>query len=253
MKAFERYAEYYDLIYKDKDYERECDFIEEVFRRFSSRPIKSILDGGCGTGGHALPLARRGYQITGIDSSEIMLKRATKKAAGSNLSLNFHVADLRQFDLGKKYDTCVCMFAVMGYITETEDILKTLMSVRRHLNAGSIFLFDFWNGLAVLRILPSARKQVIEDNEVRIIRIAQPELDAFNHLCRVQYQLLVNQDGALGDEIAETHVIRYYFPQEIIHYLKETGFEVLKICRFPDIDVKVDESVWNIAAIARAV
>ena len=138
MKAFERYAEYYDLIYKDKDYERECDFIEEVFRRFSSHPIKSILDGGCGTGGHALPLAKRGYQITGIDSSEIMLKRATKKAAGSNLNLDFHLADLRQFELGKKYDTCICMFAVMGYITETEDILKTLRSVRRHLNAGSI-------------------------------------------------------------------------------------------------------------------
>ncbi len=92
-----------------------------------------------------------------------------------------------------------------------------------------------------------------EDNELRVIRIAQPELDAFNHLCRVHYRLLVNQGKALVDEITETHVVRYYFPQEITHYLKESGFAVLKICPFLDVDGKVDENAWNIAAIAKAV
>lgn len=253
MKAFEGYAEYYDLIYQDKDYKRECDFIEEIFRRFSSDPVRTVLDGGCGAGGHAIPLARRGYLITGIDSSEIMLKRAKKKAAEDNLNLDFHLGDLRQFDLVKKFDACICMFAVMDYITETGDVLETLKSIRRHLNSGSLFIFDFWNGLAVLRILPSVRVQVVEDEKVRIIKIAEPELDAFNHLCRVRYRLLVNRDGALIDEIIETHDIRYYFPQEITHYLKETGFEVLRICPFLDVDGKVDENVWNITAIAKAV
>jgi len=253
MKAFERYAEYYDLIYQDKDYERECDFIEDIFRRFSSDPVRTVLDGGCGAGGHAIPLAKRGYLITGIDSSEIMLKRAKKKAVESDLSLDFHLGDLRQFDLVKKFDACICMFAVMDYITETEDVLETLKSIRRHLNSGSPFIFDFWNGLAVLRILPSVRVQVVEDEKVRIIKIAEPELDAFNHLCRVRYRLLVNQDSALIDDIIETHAIRYYFPQEITHYLKETGFEVLRICPFLDVDGKVDENVWNITAIAKAV
>lgn len=253
MKAFERYAEYYDLIYQDKDYERECDFIEDIFRRFSSDPVRTVLDGGCGAGGHAIPLARRGYLITGIDNSEIMLKRAKKKAVESDLSLDFHLRDLRQFDLVKKFDACICMFAVMDYITETEDVLETLKSIRRHLNSGSLFIFDFWNGLAVLRILPAVRVQVVEDEKVRIIRIAEPELDAFNHLCRVRYRLLVNQGSALIDDIIETHAIRYYFPQEITHYLKETGFEVLRICPFLGVDGKVDENVWNITAIAKAV
>ena len=73
------------------------------------------------------------------------------------------------------------------------------------------------------------RLQVVEDKKAKIIRIAQPELDAFNHLCRIHYRLLVNQDGALIDEIVETHVIRYYFPQEITHYLNDSGFEVLRV------------------------
>jgi len=253
MRSFERYAEYYDLIYKDKDYEGECDFLEEIMRRFSPTTVNTILDGGCGSGGHAIPLARRGYTITGIDGSEIMLNRAKKKATDNKLSIDFHLGDLRQFDLGRKYNALICMFAVMDYITETEDVLSALKAIRKHLDSGSLFIFDFWNGLAVLRILPSVRVQVAEDDNLRVIRIAQPEMDALNHLCRVHYQLLASQDGNLVDEILETHLIRYYFPQEITHYLEECGFEVFKICPFLDLDGNVDENVWNITAIAKAV
>ena len=253
MKSFERYAEYYDLIYQDKDYGKECDFIEEILRQYYPRQVNTILDGGCGTGGHAIILAQRGYEVTGIDGSEIMIKRAKEKLGGSNLRLSFKTMDLRQLDLDTKFDACVCMFAVMDYITQTDELLKVLGNIRRHLEKGSLFIFDFWNGLAVLRILPSVRVKTVDSGERRIIRIAEPELDAPNHLCRVKYQLLVNQGNTLVDEISETHVIRYYFPQEMAHYLQSTGFEVLRICPFLDLDGKMDENTWNVAAIARAI
>jgi len=251
MKTFERYAEYYDLMYQDKDYEKECDFIEEIFQRFSPRPVKTTLDVGCGTGGHAIPLAKRGYKVTGIDSSEIMLKRARGKLGG-NLGLDFQKMNVCELNLSKKFDACVCMFAVMDYITQTKDVLKALENIRRHLEKDSLFIFDFWNGLAVLRILPSERVNIVEDKEKRIIRIARPELDAFNHLCQVHYHLLVDQGNTLVDEIRETHIIRYFFPQEIAHYLTDTGFEVLRICPFLDLEGKADENVWNITVVARA-
>lgn len=253
VKSFERYAEYYDLIYQDKDYEKECDFIEEIFQNFSSNPVKTIFDGGCGTGGHAILLARRGYEVTGIDNSEIMIKRAKEKAGRANLSLSLHVADLRQLNLSRRFDACICMFAVMDYITETKDVLKTLVNIGRHLQKDSLFVFDFWNGLAVLRSLPSVRVKTIQAEGKKIIRIAQPELDAFNHLCRVYYHLLITKDNALIDEIEETHIIRYFFPQEIRHYLEEAGFETLRVCPFLDLSGKVDENVWNIVAIAKAI
>jgi predicted TPR repeat methyltransferase len=59
MDVFKDYAKYYDLLYQEKNYEEECDFIEQVFRGFSKLKVKSILELGCGTGGHAIPLARR--------------------------------------------------------------------------------------------------------------------------------------------------------------------------------------------------
>lgn len=253
MTPFERYGEYYDLLYQDKDYERECDFIGEIFEKYSPRPVETILDGGCGTGGHAIPLAKRGYVVTGIDSSETMIRWAKEKAKKTNLGVSLQVTDLREFDLKKKFDACLCMFAVMGYITDTEDTLRALRNIRRHLNKDSLFVFDFWNGLAVVRLLPSTRVKIIEDRGMRIIRIGQPELDAFNHLCRVNYRLLITRDNILVDEAEETHIIRYYFPQEIAHYLQDAQFELLRLSPFLDLDGKVDENVWNIAAIAKAI
>jgi len=68
------YADSYDLLYTDKDYKDECDMIEEVFTKYADGPIKSILDLGCGTGNHSIPLAQRGYEVTGVDISSDMLR-----------------------------------------------------------------------------------------------------------------------------------------------------------------------------------
>jgi len=253
MKSFGKYSRYYDLIYYDKDYSQECDFIEQILRSYSPKPVKTILDGGCGTGGHAILLANKGYEIIGIDASEAMIERAREKVEKLNLNLDFRVSDLCQFDLGIKFDACISMFATMSYITETENILRALTNIRRHIETDRLFIFDVWNGLAVLRQLPSVRTKIAEDKETKVIRIAQPELDAFNHLCRVHYHLLVTRDNSLIDDIEETHVIRYLFPQEITHYLKDSGFETLKICPFLNLNGRVDENTWNIAVIAKAI
>ena len=64
MSFGERLVRIYDLIYEDKDYEGECNFVEEILQRFSPHPVETILDGGCGTGNHVIPLAERGYRVT---------------------------------------------------------------------------------------------------------------------------------------------------------------------------------------------
>lgn len=253
MNSFNRYAEYYDLLYTDKDYLKECDFIEDIFDKFSAKPIKSVLDCGCGTGGHSLPLAQRGYAVTGIDVSEREIKHARQKARERKLRIDFRQGDLRQLELGKTLDACICMFAVLNYIIATEDIIQTLRRIRNHIATDSIFTFDIWNGIAVIRELPSVRVKEVQNDNIRVIRTAEPELDTLNHLCRVNYHLIVTQGNSLVEDVRETHTIRYLFPQEIAHYLKDAGFEVMKICPFLDLSGKVDESTWNIAFVAKAV
>ena len=250
-KVFGTYGEYYDIFYGDKDYEQECDFIQEIFKKYSSSPVKSILDAGCGTGGHSIPLAFRGYEVSGIDASPVMIKKARQKAKEAGVNPTFHSLDIRDFDLKKKFDACISMFAVLNYLTETDGILKALENVSRQLKPGAIFTFDFWNGLAVLSILPSVRVKVVERDGKRVIRTVHPEMDALHHICKSHYHVLVTKGENILDEFEETHTVRYFFPQEIAHYLDDAGFELLSFCPFLNLEGTVDENEWNVTAIAR--
>ena len=66
------------------------------------------------------------------------------------------------------------------------------------------------------------------------------------YICRNYYKLLILEDNKLVGEVEETHVIRYLFPREI------AGFEVLMMCGFPDLSVKVTQNVLNITVVAGA-
>jgi SAM-dependent methyltransferase len=246
------YAKYYDVLYADKNYERECDFIEHVFEQYSPlKPIK-ILDVGCGTGGHLVHLAKRGYEVVGIDKSVSMIRIAEEKIRKHGLRAKVKVADILNFNLNEEFDACISMFAVINYITETDDIIKAFKNIRRHLRQGGLFVFDFWYGPAVLTIRPSSRVKIVEKDGVKVIRTVVPELDTFHSIQRSNYHLIAIKDGKVIDETQEVHVLRYLFPQELIHYLNEAGFKVLRLCEFPYLDKPPSETAWNAATIAMA-
>jgi 2-polyprenyl-3-methyl-5-hydroxy-6-metoxy-1,4-benzoquinol methylase len=252
-RTFLSYGKYYDIIYSDKDYEKECDFLEEIFRKYSHHMPKTILDVGCGTGGHIISLAMRGYTLTGLDASKIMIRIAKEKGSKKNVSVDFYVMDARKLQLNERFDACISMFATMDYIIKNEGIQKTLHNIRKHLKNGSLFIFDFWYGPAVLTILPSMRTKVIEKGGTRIIRISQPQLDSLHHICKVRYHLVVIKENRVIDEVKETHTVRFFFPEEIKHYLEENGFKLLRLCPFLNLKSRVNEKIWNVAATSRAI
>ena len=155
------YAEHYDLFYQHKDYEAECSFLEAVFQRFARQPVHSVLDVGCGTGGHALRLAQRGYAVMGVDRSAAMLAEARQEAERSESTRTggqadrsdqrpeFVLGDVRSFDLGQTYDAAIMMFAVLSYQATNEDLAAAFTRVRRHLTPGGLLVADFWYGPAV--------------------------------------------------------------------------------------------------------
>lgn len=83
---FENYGQKYDNECFTQGTIGECDFIEAELKY--NKSLK-ILDVGCGTGRHAIELAKRGYIITGIDLSETQIARAKEKALQNNLPLIF--------------------------------------------------------------------------------------------------------------------------------------------------------------------
>jgi len=248
MDVFKKYANFYDLLYEDKDYQRECEFIRDAFDTYGTKEITSVLDLGCGTGSHALIFADMGYNVTGVDQSETMLDIARAKAAENNKNIRFRRQDVRNLDLSQQFDAAVAMFAVMGYQTSNKDFEDTLISVYNHLSPGGLLIFDVWFGPAVLVEKPQDRVKVIELPNKKIIRYAQPVLDVIHHTVEVNYTVLEITERKTT-EISEHHLMRYFFYQEIVYFLEKNGFELLRIGPFMDLNNSVDESCWNIEVI----
>jgi SAM-dependent methyltransferase len=242
------YAGAYDEIYRDKDYARECEIIESIFAGYARSPVKSILDLGCGTGSHALPLARGGYDVLGVDRSPAMVERAREKAAGSRVE--FQVGELATLRLGRTFDAALMLFAVLGYQQRNADVRRALETARRHVAPGGLFVCDVWYGPAVLRQRPSERIKVIQTEQGEIHRATSGELDVRRHLCHVHYRLW---RPGVGSETAERHTMRYFFPLELELHLELAGFSLERLGAFPDFEKEADESTWNVFAIARAV
>lgn len=251
MDTFQDYANYYDTIYHDKNYKAECDFLEAIFSKYFSKPVRSILDLGCGTGGHALILAEKGYKITGVDVSEEMLKIGKAKAENKGANIRFIKGDLRDIGIGKKFDAVIAMFAVISYQVTNKDLSNTFDNVRKHLEKGSLFIFDFWFGPAVLIQRPNARMKIVHRSGEQIIRFASPTLDIMTQTVQVNYKLLRIKDGRILDEVNESHMMRFLFPEEIKHNLTKAGFKLIELCPFLKINGEVTENDWNLTAVAK--
>lgn len=250
------YSGAYDLIYQDKDYEAECDLIEEMFHRHAGRRIGTVLDLGCGTGNHAIPLAQRGYRVTGVDRSPEMLKQAKAKLPSQSLhpplQQQFLEGDLRSLKLDRQFDAVLMMFAAFGYQTTNDDVLHALDVVSRHLRPEGVFVCDIWYGPAVLSIRPGDRIKVIPTLDGKIIRAASGTLDVFHHTIDVSYQTWVLKDQLMESETEEVHRMRYFFPQELNLLLAQAGIKLLQISDFNDPEKLPTEDTWNCLVVGRA-
>jgi len=232
MTVFGSYASYYDILYQDKDYQAEIGFVAKLLARFAE-PGCDVLELGCGTGLHGLMLAETGYRVDGIDLSQDMLAIAEARRQMAPLETASRVAflagDLRTFSLGRRYGAAISLFHVMSYQTTDEDLMRTLSGVRRHLELGAPFIFDFWHGPAVAASGPIARTKTMENASIRVARETTPVWHPDRDVVEVCYHLTVTDkrtDAQL--EIDERHEVRYLFVPHVSRCLKTAGFRLVE-------------------------
>ncbi len=231
MSVFAGYSRYYDLLYRDKDYAGEAEYIAGLIRTYAPSAA-TVMEIGCGTGAHAVELAQMGYEVTGVDMSEGMLEAAEARRASSENAiasrLEFAHGDARSVRLDKTFDLVISLFHVMSYQTSNEDLAAAFETAREHLAPGGAFIFDCWYGPAVLRQWPSVTEKNLADDSTEVHRTATPEIHVNDNIVDVNYTVLV-KDKATGvtEEIHETHRMRYLFAPEVELALSQAGMELI--------------------------
>jgi SAM-dependent methyltransferase len=226
MNTFRDYSKYYNLLYKDKEYSKEVDYVSNLIRMFSPE-AETILDLGCGTGRHDELFVKCGYSVCGIDISEKMLEEANKLSENDKLS--FSRGDIRNVELNKKFDVVISLFHVISYQITNKDLKNTFETASKHLKNEGLFIFDCWYGPAVLSERPSVRVKRLEDENIKLLRIAEPVIYPNENLVDVNYEILIEDKQRGNYEVLnETHTMRYLFKPEIENFMENAGFRVEK-------------------------
>lgn len=252
--VFDAYARYYELLYRDKCYTAEAEYVVSHIRKQLPR-AERILELGCGTGSHAEHLARMGYTVHGVDMSDEMLARADARKAALPREvaarLSFGIGDVRSMRTGERYDAVISLFHVMSYQATNADLVAACETAAAHLSHGGLFLFDFWYGPAVLMQKPEVKVKRLEDEDIRVTRIAEPVMHVNENLVDVNYTVFV-EAKATGkvEQVRETHRMRYLFLPELNRLLPDAGFEVLNQYQWMG-NKAPDEASWAGFVIAR--
>ena len=196
MSIFDAYAHYYDLLYQDKDYVAEAEYVSSHIRK-QAPSAKHILELGCGTGAHAKHMARIGFSVHGVDLSDTMIgsaeARKTTLPAVEAERLTFAIGDVRTVQTGAAYDAVISLFHVMCYQTTNADLEAAFKTAAKHLTSGGLFIFDFWYGPAVLTQKPEVRIKRLSDDHIKVTRIAEPVMHVNENVVDVNYTVLIEE------------------------------------------------------------
>ena len=242
---FNAYSRYYDLLYKDKNYTSEANYVVQLIKA-NHNTATQILELGCGTGNHAAILCKEKYSVTGLERSAEMVELAKQKKIE-----NFEpiVADITNFSINNKFDVAVSLFHVISYLTSNNQLVECFNTVNKHLNEKGIFIFDVWYTPAVYMQKPETRVKRISDNAIQGTRIAESTIHFNENVVDVNYEIHIqNKVNGITEVHQEKHPMRHFSIPEIALLADLTNFTVIKTEEFGTQE-KPSENTWGVCFV----
>jgi len=226
------YREFFDDLYlrvyqpleAPEKVRREVDFIVKALDLPAGA---KILDLCCGQGRHSLELARRGFQVVGVDLSEALLYAARKRAESEGLNVTFLQCDMREIDFKDEFDAVINMFTSFGYLESEAEDEKVLGRVAQALKSGGKFLLDVVNRDRLVRDFQGREWHAADEGWLVL------EERTFDHLSgRMETRwICVARDGVRYERLSS---VRLYTASELRTMLERAGLKVTDL--FGDYD-----------------
>jgi SAM-dependent methyltransferase len=216
---------HYDWIFGSTGFAREpeVDFYGQVAKQGDG----SILELACGTGRVAIPLARAGFQVSGIDIAEAMLGQARSKAVAEDLDVDWIIGDIRNFDLGRRFGLIFIPNNSICHMLTRADFSSTITSVKKHLCPEGRFVID---------VFVPAPELLVDRGDERLPFSEYDAPDSGDHIV-VTHTYRYERDTQIkrivtyhtfpdGREVAGTLDMRMYYPQELDGLLELNGIRI---------------------------
>ncbi len=193
--------------------------VEGIINLLALPPGSSILDLCCGHGRHALALAKRGYQVTGQDLSEVFLHHARAEAETQGVKIRWMQSDMRNIPFENEFDAVINIFTAFGYLENEEEDQKVLQQVYKALKSDGLFLLETMQRESLIR---NFAPNEIARHADGLIVLEERNFDLLTSRCNVQVTML-HPDG---QRTGYNHAVRIYTLTELVRMLAAAGLQV---------------------------
>ena len=226
LNDFSCIADVYDELVDWAPYKLWVRKLEKRLRRHGLERGDWILDVACGTGLSSLPWLRRGYHVVGVDRSQHMLARASRRALDEGYELELTQQDILDLDPARRFDLALCMHSGLDYLLKEEDLARAFHSLRGCLREGGLLAFD------KCLDVPSFYRRSYTDHRRLSCGTADFEYRWDRRRGLMEQHCTVRRTD--GRKPAETHVLYHLKatpPDRLHEMLDDAGFETLERVR----------------------
>lgn len=221
MDAYTSFAAVYDMFMDNIPYEEWCEYLTSLLQE-NGVFDGLLLDLGCGTGSLTELLAKKGYDMIGVDISGDMLQLAMEKRERSGADILYLLQDMREFELFGTVRAVVSICDSMNYILSLEDLTQVFRLVNNYLDPSGVLIFDLNTEYKYREILGTST--IAEDREESSF-IWENDYQEEDRINEYDLTLFIQEEGELYRKYQETHYQRAYSLEEVKAAIREAGME----------------------------
>jgi len=211
-------ARYYDKIYAFKDYPAEVQRLLDVIHQLRGMAGGHLLDVACGTGRH-IEYLKEHFSVEGLDINPELLEIARQRNPG----IAFHLGDMLDFDLKRRFDVVTCLFSSIGYVQTLDNLGRAVGCMAHHLRPGGLLIIEPW-------FTPNLWKPgtvhalFIDEPDLKIARVNTSYVDGCLSYFDLHYLIGTPEKT---EHLVERHSLGLFTQAEIEQALSAAGLSVV--------------------------